>query len=224
MGWSLLPEDIVSSLRFLAYGWQPTKVEPWQYAKLIGCPARRMLRRGDSKDDGAPALVKRGVKAARKVPVSETLRTRLDASYREHSDLFYAMHEVSRLVSVHFDQAMSHHRLTHAQWWALMHIFERGEGVTQSELADLMQMGRASTGKLLERLEAKRWIERRADASDSRVRRVYLRREVVPVFTLMTEEARQLFKAFLARISPAEEARLLAGLHRIRANAEARVR
>lgn len=174
--------------------------------------------------DKAQILAKRGIKAARKVPVGETLRARVDASYREHSDLFYAMHEVSRLISVYFDQAMTHHRLTHAQWWALMHIFERGEGLTQSELADLMQMGRASTGKLLERLEAKRWIERRPDAEDSRVRRVYLHREVVPVFTVMTEEARQLFKTFLAGISPAEEARLLAGLRRIQTNAETRAR
>jgi DNA-binding MarR family transcriptional regulator len=55
--------------------------------------------------------------------------------------------------------------------WALMHIYEQ-EGLTQTELAELMQMGRASLGKLLERLEVKGWIERRADASDSRVRRV----------------------------------------------------
>jgi MarR family transcriptional regulator for hemolysin len=52
-----------------------------------------------------------------------------------------------------------------------MHIYEQ-EGLTQTELAELMQMGRASLGKLLERLEVKGWIERRADASDSRVRRV----------------------------------------------------
>ena len=155
------------------------------------------------------------------LPASQTIRSLRNASHREHGDLFYMMHELSRLISVYFDQAMSSHRITHAQWWALMHVFER-EGLTQTELAELMQMGRASTGKLLERLEAKHWIERRADADDNRVRRVYLRDEVVPVFSVMTEEAKRLFKTFLRNISPAEEARLLAGLKKIKANAESR--
>ena len=44
---------------------------------------------------------------------------------------------------------MADQRLTHAQWWALMHIFQR-EGATQAELAEIMQMGRPAAGKLLE--------------------------------------------------------------------------
>jgi DNA-binding MarR family transcriptional regulator len=143
----------------------------------------------------------------------------LDASYREHSDLLYSMHELSRLISNHVDRYMTPRGVTHVQWWALMHIFEH-EGLTQSELADVMQMGRASLGSLVERLEAKRWIERRADASDSRLRRVYLRHEAIPIFTHMTVEAKALFKAFLAGISPAEEKRLLSGVRKIKQNAE----
>ena len=142
-----------------------------------------------------------------------------DTAYHEHAELLYMMHELSRLISAHFDKAMADHRLTHAQWWALMHIL-RCEGVTQTELAAIMQMGRASTGKLLERLEAKHWIERRADSGDSRVRRVFLRDEAVPVFSVMTVEGKRLFRAFLKGISPGEEARLIAGLRKIKANAE----
>lgn len=158
-------------------------------------------------------------KKRQEASASERLRAGLDPDYREHADLFYMMHELSRLVSVHVDRAMAQHRLTHAQWWALMHVFER-EGLTQSELAEVMQMGRAATGKLLERLEAKHWITRRPDAKDSRVRRVYLGDDVVPVFSLLVVEMRKLFKAFLKDVGAAEEEELVAGLHRIRANAE----
>jgi hypothetical protein len=49
---------------------------------------------------------------------------------------------------------------------------------------------------------------------------VFLRREVVPVFRLMTEGGRRLFEVYLKGISAAEEARLRAGLRKIRANAE----
>lgn len=147
------------------------------------------------------------------------LQARQDSAFREHSDLLYLMHELSRLISTAVDKSMAQHRLTHAQWWALMHLLQH-EGVSQSELAAMMQMGRASTGKLLERLEAKRWIERRSDADDSRVRRVYLRNEVVPVFAMMAAEGKELFRAFLKDISLTEESRLIAGLRKIKANAE----
>ena len=149
----------------------------------------------------------------------DIIRTFQGSEFLEHSALLYSMHELSRMISTTFDKAMTDHRLTHAQWWALMHIFEH-EGATQTELAEILQMGRASTGKLLERLEAKHWIERRQDKTDSRVRRLFLRHEVVPVFEVMTAEGRRLFEVFLRGISPAEEARLTAGLRKIRANAE----
>lgn len=149
----------------------------------------------------------------------EVIRRLQGIEFRRHGDLLYSLHELSRLVSTMFDKWMSEHQLTHAQWWALMHIFEH-EGATQSQLAELLQMGRASTGKLLERLEAKRWIDRRPDNDDSRLRRVYLRHEVVPVFRTMTAEGKRLYEVLLKDISTAEEARLAAGLRRIRTNAE----
>lgn len=130
------------------------------------------------------------------------------------------MHELSRIISVHFDRVMAQHQLTHSQWWALMHIMEH-EGATQSELAEIMQLGRASAGSVIERLETKGWVERRADPADSRVRRVFLRDAVVPIFEVMNEEGQKVFKTWLNGITPAIEAGLLKGLRRIKANAEA---
>ena len=153
----------------------------------------------------------------------EAIAELMDASYREHSELLYAMHELSRMISTRVDKHMATVRVTHVQWWALMHIYEN-DGPTQTELAEIMQMGRASLGKLLERLEAKRWIERRLDDSDNRVRRVYLRHEVVPIFTHMTEEGKALFTAFLTGISAREESQILSGIRKIKANAERAVR
>lgn len=148
----------------------------------------------------------------------EVILATTDASYRDHSDLLYLMHELSRLISTHADQHLAKVGITHSQWWAMMHIFEH-EGLTQTELADVLRMGRASLGKLVERLEAKAWIERRPDVSDSRVRRIFLRHAAVPLFAHMVDEGKALFKAFLAGISPAEERRLLSGLRKIRRNA-----
>jgi MarR family transcriptional regulator, transcriptional regulator for hemolysin len=157
---------------------------------------------------------------AAELSAREAIRATTDESYRDHSDLLYLMHELSRMISTHADHHLAKAGITHVQWWAMMHIYEH-EGLTQTDLAEVMQMGRASLGKLVERLEAKSWIERRPDASDSRVRRVFLRHAAVPLFAHMTAEGKALFKTFLAGISPAEEKRLLAGLRKIRRNAVA---
>ncbi|SHF09098.1 MarR family winged helix-turn-helix transcriptional regulator [Devosia limi] len=150
-------------------------------------------------------------------------RERANPGRMEHSELLYLMHELSRMISTGFDQVMIRHNLTHAQWWALMHIYKR-EGVTQTELATIMQMGRASAGTLLERLEAKGWIERRADATDSRLRRVYLSPPVVPVFSVMQDEGTALFCKLLKDVSPDAEQVMLTGMRQMRANAERMLR
>jgi DNA-binding MarR family transcriptional regulator len=140
--------------------------------------------------------------------------------FLDHSDLLYLMHELSRMISVQFDRAMGRHQLTHSQWWALMHTLEH-EGATQSELADVMQLGRASAGSVIERLEAKGWVERRPDPRDNRVKRVYLSDRAAPVFMLMSEEGLNLFRTLLKGIDPATEAAVLGALRRIKENAEA---
>lgn len=140
----------------------------------------------------------------------------------QHGELFYMMHELSRLISTYFDQAMAEHQLTHAQWWSMMHVSEN-EGVTQTELATIMQMGRASAGKLLERLEAKGWIERRPDAADSRVRRVYLTSAAPRVLEVMAGEGVNLFRDFLSGIPVEEEEAMLVGMRKMKTNAERRL-
>ncbi len=136
-----------------------------------------------------------------------------------HSQLLYLMHELSRMISVEFDRAMTRHHLTHSQWWALMHISEH-EGATQTELAGIMQLGRASAGKVIERLEAKGWIERRPDPADSRLRRVFLGDAAVPIFETMAQEGARLFGKWMNDISPKSEELVLRSLRRIKDNAE----
>ena len=100
-----------------------------------------------------------------------------------------------------------------------MHVFQH-EGATQSELATIMQLGRASAGSVIERLEKKGWVERRPDPTDNRVKRVYPSDAAVPIFLLMNEEGQRIFKTWMAGITPDAEADMIAGLRRIKANAE----
>lgn len=136
-----------------------------------------------------------------------------------HEELFYLIHELSRLATTQFDRMIAPLGMTKAQWWAMMHVYKR-EGATQSELASIMQMGRASTGKTLERLESNGWIERRADPKDTRVRRIYLASGAMAYFERINAEAGVLYAQHMEGIGEAEQRTLVSGLSKMRANAE----
>jgi DNA-binding MarR family transcriptional regulator len=89
--------------------------------------------------------------------------------------LGYLIHDVSRMRRTAFDHLMKPLGVTRAQWWVLAHL-SRQDGMAQTQLAAILDVGKASLGSLLDRLEATGFIERRPDAVDRRVKRVFLSR------------------------------------------------
>ncbi len=81
--------------------------------------------------------------------------------------------DVARLMRASFDRRVRPMGLTRAQWQVLVRLGRR-PGMTQSELAELLEVERATAGRMVDRLERKAWVERRADAADRRVNRLYL--------------------------------------------------
>ncbi|MFK3779313.1 MarR family winged helix-turn-helix transcriptional regulator [Agrobacterium sp. NPDC089420] len=153
-------------------------------------------------------------------PITNLLsRANPDADQLRRGDLLYTIHELSRLISTYFDKVMEPHNLTRAQWWAIMHIM-LNEGQSQSDLARVMQMGRSAAGKLFDRLESKGWIERRPDADDQRLLRIFLAEGVGPAFDAIVSGGPALFETLLDGFSEDEERALLGGLRRIKENAE----
>jgi DNA-binding MarR family transcriptional regulator len=57
--------------------------------------------------------------------------------------------------------------------------------MTQSELAKEMHVGKVTMGGLIDRLEESGYVERRADASDRRARRIYMTRKGVAMVEKM---------------------------------------
>jgi DNA-binding MarR family transcriptional regulator len=53
---------------------------------------------------------------------------------------------------------------------------ERNEGLKQTELAEQMEMQPITLTRLIDKLCANDWIERRGDETDRRVNRLYLRK------------------------------------------------
>jgi MarR family transcriptional regulator for hemolysin len=87
--------------------------------------------------------------------------------------LGFLMHDVSRLRRVVFDDFMKPLNVTRSQWWVLAYL-SRNDGMIQSDLAGVLELGKAALGGLVDRLEAAEFINRRLDATDRRVKRIHL--------------------------------------------------
>ena len=96
----------------------------------------------------------------------------------------FILHDVARLLRVTFDRRIKELGLTRSQWWVLTHLF-RNDGITQSELADWLEIERPTLGRLLDRLEANGWVRREPDLQDRRAKRLFLTNEVNPAMRAM---------------------------------------
>ncbi len=129
----------------------------------------------------------------------------------------FLLTDVARLMRTVYDRRVKSLGLTRAQWWVLNHLF-RGDGRTQTELADVLEIEKPTLGRLLDRLEAKGWIRREADARDGRVWRVYLTAEVEPAMGTLRTVAAALRRDALAGLDAAERERFVDTLLAIRSN------
>lgn len=64
--------------------------------------------------------------------------------------------------------------LTDATWTPLIHLRAWGDGVTQKELAERVGLDGSSLVRLLDILEGKHLVERRADPANRRSKRIFL--------------------------------------------------
>jgi MarR family transcriptional regulator for hemolysin len=129
----------------------------------------------------------------------------------------FILHDVARLLRTTFDRRVKSLGLTRSQWWVLNHLF-RNNGMTQSDIAELLEIERATLGRLLDRLEAKGWVRREADAADRRVRRVFLTEEVEPALKAMRAAAAEMRRDALAGLSVEEQERFVDTLLAVKAN------
>jgi DNA-binding MarR family transcriptional regulator len=129
----------------------------------------------------------------------------------------FLLNDVARLMRTVYDRRVRSLGLTRSQWWVLNHLF-RGDGVTQTELADLLEIEKPTLGRLLDRLEAKGWVRRADDASDRRAWRVYLTDEVEPAMRELRAVAAELRRDALAGLSASERERFVDTLLAIKSN------
>jgi MarR family transcriptional regulator for hemolysin len=126
-------------------------------------------------------------------------KTRSKPAEAENWDgrLGFLMHDVSRLRRSVFDEFMKPMAMTRSQWWILAHL-SRHDGMIQSDLANLLDIGKAALGGLIDRLELAKFIERRADDNDRRVKRIYLTSKGTHIISEMRSRSHEMSERILA--------------------------
>lgn len=81
--------------------------------------------------------------------------------------------ETSRLLRNHIDQRAKERGTTRAQWIVLFRLRQQ-EGLTQVDLADVLELQPISLVRLLDRLVDHKLLERKPDPRDRRANRLFL--------------------------------------------------
>lgn len=159
----------------------------------------------------APAPLKAGSKPIGIDPVPPEL----DAVARDSIRLSFLMHDVSRMRRNTYDQYMKPLGITRAQWWVLAHL-SRHDGMMQTQLADVLEVGKASLGVVIEGLETAGWITRRPDPTDKRAKRVYLTKPAQGLIKRMTVLEVEFNDKVFSELPLAERAALYGSLSKVK--------
>lgn len=115
----------------------------------------------------------------------------------------FLIHDVSRLRRVVTDRALKPLGITRSQWWVLAFLSRR-DGMTQTALADDLDLTKVAIGGLLDRMEAASFVERRADQRDGRIRRVYLTQAGTRLVDKIRDHVERVEQEILADVSEAQ--------------------
>ncbi len=121
--------------------------------------------------------------------------------------LGFLMHDVSRLRRSVFDDFMKPLGVTRSQWWVLAYL-SRHDGMIQSDLANVLELGKAALGGLIDRLEAGGFIHRRPDEFDRRVKRIFLSASGAQLVKEMVKRSHDMSERILEGLSTEDRYRL----------------
>ena len=98
---------------------------------------------------------------------------------KDDDSLGALIHDVAHALRKLIDRRVEPYNLTRSKWLALG-VLDRHDGLTLSELADAIEIGNASVGRLVDRLEARGFVTRKADPVDRRAVRIYIKDSARP--------------------------------------------
>lgn len=125
--------------------------------------------------------------------------------------------DVARMLRRSFDRRLESLDLTQAQWRALVNI-ARTEGLSQTALAECLEIQPITVGRLIDRMQSAGWVERRSHPSDRRAMQLYLTGKCQPILAEMQSRASETLAEALAGIGTGAEQQVVEALTRMKTN------
>jgi len=125
--------------------------------------------------------------------------------------------DVARLQRRTFDRRLQSLDLTQAQWRAIVYI-ARTEGMSQTALAECLEIQPITVGRLIDRMESAGWVERRSHPADRRAVQLYLTPKSQPILEEIHARAEDMMAESLMGLSVAAQKQLFDSLQRIKQN------
>jgi DNA-binding MarR family transcriptional regulator len=125
--------------------------------------------------------------------------------------------DVARLLRRNFNRRAQALGLTQPQWQALARL-SQNQGMNQACLADLLEVQPITLARLVDRLAAAGWVERRPDPDDRRAQRLYLTEQAEPLLDDIRELASATREEALAGLGDRERRQLIEALKTIKGN------
>lgn len=133
--------------------------------------------------------------------------------------LGFLVHDVSRMRRTLCDQHMRPLGITRAQWWVLASLSRSEEtGMSSSDLAKYLDVGKVTVGGIVERLEEAGYVYRRQDKNDRRAKHIYVTQAGHKTIEAMREVLGPLNEAICAGLTPEEVMQTERILSKIRHN------
>jgi DNA-binding MarR family transcriptional regulator len=132
----------------------------------------------------------------------------------------FLISDVARLLRTAFDRRVRRLGLTRSQWLVINRLHRR-PGATQSELADMLEVEKATAGRMVDRMEKKGWVVRRPDAADRRVNRLFLTADADLIQRRLAQIAERTVDDALALLSAYEREQFSEWMRRVKRQLQA---
>ena len=116
-------------------------------------------------------------------------------------DLLFLLNDLGRMLRTEADRRAKAHGMTRAQWGILLWL-EREPGLSQRELAEMLEVEPITVARLVDRLERTGMVERRADGADRRVWRLHITAAANPVLDEIREYRAAMTGALVQDMAP----------------------
>lgn len=131
-----------------------------------------------------------------------------------HMVASFLMNDIARMCRQMVDQQIREIGLTRAQWYLLNFVYLY-DGLSQQELADLIDLGKSNVAKQIHSLEEKGWIRRGPHESDRRSFRVHMSAEIRKTVKKLNRLVHLILQNVLSPLTPDEAQQLIGFLRAI---------